>query len=534
MNTQVIITKKAGHDIPKGFLEVALKKCPTYLGLVTQDVVDGNPLLETSAENKTTNIDELVKTLAQLKDIPVSIQLGNMSQDFDPETDMMPFVFQVAGEGDAPPQDILAVQFEGDFPNYNKPSKGHTDEYNLWEDFVFPTLMEKLEASDDVDDFFRRLRLSTFEQAVMNTVSHRACCVFTPLTGEPIAFGRNELGGEYDWGTTSNTFGWGTQGKLEEAAGKAIDAVKKTGGRLARALGTTAVAAPTKEPAKEDKLPDGVHRVPDKTPDPNDPFAAWPDTSAKTHTMRKVPTGLQGNARNRWIRIFLNLGPNDELPKGYAHQNFVMPVLNDLAGFAQEDLSTNDEVKRLQSRVIAFQTPSGKADASAVSKQMKEATEDPAQVQQPKGKPAEQPADDKRPPSDFLPEMSADDAKAAADLVTEWATNPNAPKALEVQRIESKWPKFSAARGIKFSDMARWSIADIKLLGKKAPGALALAFVEMRLKVHELGGFEPDVSDKPMKDVTPKPADKQVEVPLAKPAASAPKGGRLARAKAIA
>lgn len=533
MNTQVIITKKAGQDIPKGYLQVALQKCPTYLGLVTQDVVDGQPLLETSAENKATNIDELMKTLAQLKDIAVSIQLGSMSQDFDPETDMMPFVFQVAGEGEAPPQDILAVQFEGDFPNYNKPGKGHTDEYNLWEDFVFPTLMEKLEASEDVEDFFRRLRLATFEQAVMNTVSHRACCVFTPLTGEIIAFGRNELGGEYDWGTTSNTFGWGKQSGLDKAAEKAIDAVKaavKPMGRLARAMGSTAVDAPPVK--KEEALPDGVHRVPDKK-DPSDPFSAFEGTSSKTHTMRKVPTALQGNARNRWIRIFLNLGPNDDLPKSYTHKDFVMPVANDLSGFAQEDLSTNDEVKRLQSRVLAFQTPSGKAAASDVSKQMKEVVEDPAQVQQPKSKPAEQPADDKRPASDYLPEMSADDAKAAADLVTEWATNPNAPKALEVQRIESKWPKFSAARGIKFSDMARWSIADIKLLGKKAPGALALAFVEMRLKVHELGGFEADVNVDPAK-IPAKPADKQVEVPPAKPAASSPKGGRLARAKATA
>lgn len=503
MNVQAIVEKKAGHDIPRGYLQAVQKNCPTYHGLTIRDTVDGEPLLETSAENKPFDLDTLCKTLAQLKDLDVTLSFGNIAKDFDPETDMMPFVFQTAGDDGA--QDILAVHLEGDFPNYSKPDKGHTDEYNLWEDFIFPTLLEKFEASQDNEDFFRRLRASSFEQAVMNTVSHRAACVFIPLTGDPIKFERNELGGSYEWGNVSNTFGWGTQSSLGKAAEAAVAVVKK-GGRLARAMGSTAVVAPPAEPEKKVDNPPGVHNVPE-----NDPFKAFPETSAKTHTMVEVPVGLQGNARNRWVRTFLGLSTEAALPKGYDRKGWKMPIPLDLVGFAQENPTTNDDVKRLQSRIVRFRSPGSEEDAQPV---IEEKNPDPKK------------AELQRPASDFLPEVSADESKIAADLVTEWATNPKAPTAKEVMNIEKKWPLFTVSRGIKLENVARWSIAEKKMFAKKCPNDAARLISELLLKLDEHEEFKPQVESKP--------GDKQVEVQPeapAKPMATPAKGGRLARAK---
>src|ERR1700742_296477 len=120
MNMQAIITKKAGHDIPRGYLQQALQNCPTYLGMAIQNPATGSEpaLLESTAEQKRYDVDELCKILAQCKDVPVVLQLGKMDQDFDPVSDMMPYTFQVAGETkDDPPEDVLAIFLEGDFPN---------------------------------------------------------------------------------------------------------------------------------------------------------------------------------------------------------------------------------------------------------------------------------------------------------------------------------------------------------------------------------------------------------------------------------
>jgi len=532
MNTEVIIVKNAGHDIPRGYLQVALKNCPTYLGLTVQgDDGNGQPLLETSAERKTYDVDELVKILETMKDVRVVLQLGNMQQDFDESSDMMPYTFQIAGEGkEDPPTDILAVHLEGDFSEYSKPGEGHTETYNIWDEYLFPTIQEKFEAADDLDNFFERLRQPSFQKAVLNAVGHRGVAVFVPQFGEIVAFGRNEeLGGEFSWGTSSNHFNWGKNTVLENA----VTAVKKTGGRLARALGTTAVSPPSPEPTPQPDPKEHVHKTdasPKKLNDPkkddNDPFARWPGTSSKTHTMVAVPVGLQGNARNRWIRTFLGLGPEGELPKGKDHKDFKIPVLNELMGFAQENISTNDEVKRMQSRIVRFQTPASDADAQPVNH--------PGQVAQPKKEDADS---EVRPAADYLPDMSADDKKIAVDLATEWATNPKKPKALEVQSIVAKYPKLSTTTGIRFSDYGRWTIADAKLLGKKAPNALALAFVELQSKLFELGAFEPVVNTEPSDGKQSKEESKSQASPgaQAKPGpAQAKTGGRLARAKGTA
>lgn len=519
MNTSVIIRKKKDFDIPRGYLQEALKKCPTCFGIAVRDSNEGNATIDITAEARNIALDELVKVLAGCKDVDVVLTLGNMVQDFDKESDLQPFLFQQAVEGEEQPENILAVFLEGDFPNYCKPGKGHTDEFNLWEDFMFPMMLDQFDlANSDVDDFYARLRKSTFEQAIMNTVSHRAAVVLLPLDGEPIAFGRNDLGAEFDWGATSNRFGWGDPTKLEQAAEAAISTVKKAGGRLSRLMGTTAVSADPEPGEKKN----GATTV--KTVEKESVFDAWPGTSAKTHTMMKVPGGLQGNARNRWIRLFLGLDSQAELPKSKDHSNFMLPIPNTWLGFAQEEVTTNDDVRQLGVKLKSFQ------ETGTVSQNHTTAVKNPA-ASPPAQAPKKEKEEPTRPATDFLPELSADEKKGAVEIVTDWATNPKRPTGLEVQRIESKWPVFSEMMGIKFEDMMSWSVADLKALGKKYPNALALAFSEMRLKVHELGtGVSVPAGDQKGHDGTEKKVNEQVTNPPAgNGTAPAKKKSRLAQ-----
>lgn len=531
MNTHVIITKEPDQTIPRGYLQEALKQCPTCIGITIQDKNGDEPTLECTAQYKSMNVDDLMKIVESCKDVRLVLVLGKMDQDFDPVSDMQPFVFQQKVEGEEEPQNILAFHVEGDFPNYSKPGKGHTDEYHFWEDCVYPTIEEKFFASENLTVFYSKIAGSPMKQMCENPIGYRGVCVFVPLEGDIIAFGRNDIGGKFEWGTTSNTFNWGNATKLEKAAETAVEAVKKTGGRLAKLqqlMGTassvpaTSVPSspvPDKEETKITTDKNGVHH----TSGGDDPFKAWPGTSSKTHVMRPPPAGLQGNARNRWIRLFTNNEKGD-LPKNKDHKDFKCPVPLALDPFAQEDLTTNEQVKDLVDRVKKF--PGSKSDA--VSQQMAKANEE---VKNPPAQTA-----NNRPTDDFLPECPVDEGKVSVDLVTEWATNPKAPTSLEVQRIEAKWPKFTESRGITLANVSRWTIAEKKLFTKKCPNDAARLISELVLKLHEYGAFDPTAETNTDKtpdvevNVTGKEDDKSKNNTSPKPGpAPAKKTGRLSR-----
>lgn len=518
MNTATIIHKKAGQDIAPDFLALAMKQNQTAFGICLQDKVAGkDPILDLMGKAKALTADTY-NAIEGIRDIPAVIWLANLNEHFDKVNDLQPFDFQMIGEKDkdgvAPdPESVLCIFIEGDFPKYNKPDQGHTDEYNLWEDYLFPTLLEKFElANGDVEDFYARLRTKQFSDSILNTIGHRGVVMLVPLDGDPIVVKHNELGAEYAWGSVSNRYNYGDKSateKVADAATAVVSAVKGRTSRLAKALGTTAPAslpvlpdAPKKEEKKDN--PPGVHTIKSNKPLSGNVVALTP------------PSGLQGNARNTWIRTFMGLGQDDPLPKDKDHSGFKVSVPTELVGFAQEPITTKEEARALQSRVKSFL-----ADGAVI-----EETPKPDEVKNPPKEDREKPADS-RPTQDFLPDISADDKRGAVDLVTGWASKPKdkTPSALDIQRIESKWPPLSTTMGIKFEDMCRWPIADLKMLAKKYPDVMALAFVEMRLKAMENTGVKLDTAPKP----EVKTPDKQVEVPSVKPGPAPAKTSRLAR-----
>lgn len=475
MNTNVIITVKAGEVPSREFIEHALKNCPSCFGVTIQNEDGEDSSLEFAAECKNISVDKLMETLEACKDVRVVLTLGNLVGDFDAVDDLQPFKFQQAVEGEDP-KDILHIFLEGDAPEYTKTGEGHTEMYNLWEDFVFPTLLEKFEASSDLDKFYSKLETSAFQQSILHCFSHRGVAVFVPLVGDPIAYGKNELGAEYAWGTTSNTFGWGDAVKKP-----VIGAVTKAKSKLAGLLGSSATPKETpkeKEDPKEEKTKvddKGVHHIIDK--------------SNTGMTRVKPPAKLQGNARNAWIRLMTEQyeGP---MPAGSASKDYTVEVPDNILPFAMEDLSTKDQVRQLTKRVKA-------ARAGATMEKAHEQIQDPKVTEKP-STPAEKPAEktpaqeEKRPASDFLPDLSAEAKKGSVDLVTDWATRPTEkmPTAMEILSRESKWPAFTAMMGIQSSDMLNWQIADIKELSKKYPDAMALAFLEMKSIAIANGAFK--------------------------------------------
>ncbi len=507
MNASVIIKIAAGFVPPAAYIEQALKHCPTCFGIAIKDGEGDNAVIDVVREHKSISVEKMMAVLEGCKDNEVILTLGNMSQDFNPDEDMMPFVFQQAASGEEEdPENILAVFLEGDASNYSKVGEGHTETFNLWEDLIFPTISEKFEASADLFAFYDKLRTSAFKQTIENAFSHRGVAVFMPLIGDVISLGRNDLGNTFDWGKTSNTFGWGA----ETTKPKTAKAGGKLKGRLANLIGGT----PEKETHTTDDK--GIHHIPEQKKE--EPKAIISE-GHKGPMIMKPPAKLQGNARNSWIRLFTGQfeGP---MPADHHKKDFTVEVPENLVPFALEDVSTKDQVRSLGKRVNAARTAS-KMDTAH------EQIQDPKVVET---KPAEAPAQpqvegdvDTRPVSDFLPDLSADDKKGSVDLVTDWATRPSdkMPNALDIQRIESKWPVFSSMMGIKAVDMLNWGIADIKELAKKYPDAMALAFLEMKSIAVANGAFKEHFETlQKAKDKKPEPAkvEKKEEIVAAKPA----------------
>lgn len=482
MNHSVIINKKVGEIPARGYLLEALKNCPSVHGVAIQDKEGDKPVLDVLTKAESISIDKLMEMMTAIKDLPAVVTLGKMDQDFDKENDPMPYVFQQAvvnEDGTKDVEDILAIFVEGDAPNYAKVGEGHSETYNLWEDFIFPTLLEKFEdAGCDVDAFYKKLRSSVFQQQMLNVFHHRGVVVFVPRDGEIIAYGKNEIGGEFPWGTTSNHFNWtGAEGIVAKATATVSAVAGKAKSRLAAITGSSTVTPPAEPAIKTDN--NGVHHIdPPKT-----------DTAVKVPapagtTAMKPPTKLQGNAKNAWIRLMggFNEGP---MPVGHNHADFVVHVPNSILEFAKKDVSTKDQVtsmkkdvaKALAKAPISNDAIAAAHDEATKVNDQKETIQDPKKT----GKPEV---------IDYLPEITANDKKKTVDLVTEWATLPKRPSVLDVQKIESKWPKFTTSMGIELKDMLGWTMVEKKKFCRELPDAAALAMSELALWAIDHGALE--------------------------------------------
>lgn len=523
MNTSVIITKKAGEVPARGYMQAALTACPTCYGIVIQDKDADNgdaPILDIMASASSVTIDKMMETCEAIKDCTAVITLGKMTQDFNQDDDPMPYVFQQSVEGEAEPQNILAVFIEGDAPNYTKVGEGHTETYNLWEEFIFPVLLEKFEASADLPSFYDKLRTSSFQQSMLNVFGHRGVVVFAPLEGEPIAYGKNDIGGEFPWGTTSNTFSW----TGESLATKAKAVVGKAKSRLVAITGAASSPAATSSVSTDDK---GIHHVgPAPKTDTAIPAHAGHGTTSGMVPM-KPPSKLQGNARNSWVRLFAEVfeGP---MPVGHNHANFVVQVPANLVEFASRDVSTKDQVKSLGkevAKVRAKMTPIGNDAIAAAHDEAVKINEQKPTIQDPKKTSTA--------PIDYLPDTSADERKKATEFVTELATLPKRPTALEVQRIESKWDKFHIKHGITFNDMLGWTINERKRFCNLHPNEAAIAMGEFALWCIDHGALGATEMELDPKKVEVTPPNKQVEVQPAAPTVPAAPVTKKSRLTAI-
>lgn len=447
MNLATIVSVKAGHTVPRAYLELVLKNC-NVAGFAIQE--DGK--LTTDQNDVPPNIDDVLSLDEESKDCNRTYYFGNFGEGFNSD-DVQPFVMRV-GEDDS--EDILAIFAEGDFPGYTQ-ENGRSDEYNLMEEIILPTLMQSYEHCEgDLDKFFAGLDNKLFKKNLLNTGSHRCVFQFVPSSGDPVAIGNNDLGGEFEWGAVSQLHGY--------SEGKAAPAAPAKKGWWNRGSKATSTPAPKKEEeAKPDAAPD-----PKKT----ETAPVVPIKTADEYEEISPPPTLHGKPKKAWIRRQLGLSANDKLPAGWKEPNFKIRVKKRAVVHSLQDL---DKLGAVNTEA-ANDKPAATAKAGAPR----------TQINKPQGNKLKAAADAA---TQIMPILSAEERKEVDDYLTKYLNGSEVTNnPLEIQKEEQKYPYWSEATGRPFEEILSMPISLLFALAEMKPKAVVLMLIEARRKWVEASG----------------------------------------------
>lgn len=452
-NIQTVITKNAGHVVPKELLELILKKKPNAFGYVVQD----GEGLSIGREEGTPEMVDLETMNTETVDYRSILTFGWMSEGFNKE-DLQPFALY---DGEQP---FLAFALEGDFPKYDT-NNGRTQEWNVVSEIIAPSLSDICELTGgDVEKLLAAIGKPMFNNNFLASMHHRGVLKILAPTGDfaPVQF-KNELGEVYDWGTTSQRHGYGDA--VQEPA-KAEEPKKRFsfGSKKAEAPSAPKEAAPQDVATKGDAPRTSVPAVKAEAK-PTGPMPVRP------------PDWCHKNDDKRsWYQMVAG-----SLPSGWKKNIPVMPV---------EGVSPPAKIEDLD----AWRASRKKATISATT-----VTPAPAKTETSAGpvKTAEEVKAIKA--EENLPIIPAKDMEKVLDFVAKHLdgqsvqmTNPE-----DIQAIEKKFPALSECLGLKPQDLLNWSPSGLFALAKHDNRAMVLMALEFRnlwrktLKEEDLVGSAP-------------------------------------------
>lgn len=497
MNTSTIIHLPPGRTADTAFLAEAVVKFPTVFGFAFQQ----DNQLEEEVHAKAWKAEEIQEILEYAKDGHRVIMMGNWPNAKLPE-DIQPYVLR-----DTQDQPILAMFMEGDFAGYAGIQEGHTDEYNVSDEVVFPRIEKAWKDADcDFDKFVEELRGGAVARTLKNSFKHRGYFLLLPRVGDPIIIAENEIGATYSWGSASNVEGL----SYKEAAPAAE---VKEGGNLSfldrmrgkKASAEPVVTPPPVPPVKPVENKPGLPGVkPTSTPAAT-PVKPETDTSIPLVQM-SPPKDLTGGAKNHWLRLFNGKNPGD-LPPDHQSNKVAIWVHPSMVEFAKRQVASTKDMRKLVEEVKHAQKGGEPKDFKASDG--KSTTREPA--------------------TNYVNTSTVLDVKdkeKAVGLLAGFLDKKLSP--LEIQKMESKWPSFSDEVGVSFEELLFLSADQImKLLdGNKIATAMVIQFRRKfiegtNLKLEDLvtgssKGEEPkDTNTEVVNDRGQKAADRPTEKPAA-------------------
>lgn len=438
---QTIIHKKAGQMIDENFLELALRRCPTVSGYAIRSLIDNKPLIEADQYDRSVPIEGMLLVNTQAKGDEAIFYLGNITQKglTALKEDVQPYTLFATDpeKPDDPGTALVSFCVEGDFPKFSDPESGHTDEYNFAHEIIIPKLAEFFEdAEQDIGKFVAKMHKPSFEKDLMAYVGYRATFIFLPLEGDPIAFGNNTLGGEFEWGSASQVHGFSTTANQEPSPiTNAVSAVKKK---------FDAFGGKKQDPVTTDDK--GIHHVGNTT------IKDLKSSAAKgTRVAIKPPPKMEGTARNRWIRLF----NNNELPKNHLAKNLELMVEPEMAPYAQRVVTTIAEITALEQEMRTGLKTTTPKDMTHPGSMKQAQTEIKAAN-----------AGGSYPPYTAI--LTDKEMMADTSVLAGFMDRDKVPSYLEIQKSEAKDPTFSESMGVPFKDTIFWSKQDTINLSHKS------------------------------------------------------------------
>lgn len=448
-NLQTVITKNAGHEVPKELLELILKKKPNVFGYVVQD----GEGLSIGREEGTPEMVDLENMNTETVGLRSILTFGWLDQGFNKE-DILPFALY---DGENP---FLAFALEGDFPKYDT-NNGRTQEFNLVSEIIAPSLSDICELTGgDVEKLMAALGKPMFNNNFLAAVGHRGVLSILAPTGDFANFSKNELGEVYPWGSTSMKHGFGDV--VQEPVKVEEKKPRFSFGKKA----TTPPALPkdvaTKGEGPKTSVPEvktvGATTIKDVKPTGPLPIRP-PDWCHKNDDKRSWYQAVAGS-----------------LPSGWKKNIPVIPAEGVTVPATIEDLNAW-RANRAKSTIAAGNTQTVKTETSAGAP--KTGAEVKAIRQE-----------------ENLPIIAAKEMESLLDFVAKHLDGQSVqmPKPDEIQAIEKKFPALSEALGLKPQDLLNWPVSGLFALGKHDYRALVLGFLEMRnlwratLKMEDLVG----------------------------------------------
>ena len=441
MNTRTIVTVNQGKTIPNEYLELVRKKCPSTFGFAIQ-LPDGTLVCESHPNMPDIKDFEVLQAGVNDKKGRLMMVFSNFPGNFE-EDDIQPWKLEI---DDKP---ALLMCCEGDFPDFDA-DKAHSNEYNLFDEIVFPRLAKAYtDSGEDLDKFYDILADVTFSKTLNKQYANRGVFCLMPTKGEIISHGHNEIGGTYPWGTVSVNHGYPKATAPIEKKG-ALSWMKGSKSTIREAAPVTVVDKVTLPPETDTAIEAGMSRC-------------YP------------PVGLQGKARNKWFRMFNAGSPmgKDGLPENHESSKCSILVKTPLLEYAKRP------IKDAKGLVILNSELKSKGLIDVLGETVddvdipitKTAPKSGADIKEKRASSA----------ADYLPIMSDKEKENAMGVMIPIVdrNNRSVPTPLELQKINSKFPAFSETVGIPDTDLLFITPKNAFDLDHKA---LVCAFIEVQQK----------------------------------------------------
>ena len=218
----VIVQRKAGTMIPNDYFEKVIKENPTAFGAVVVTEKDGKKLMQISTDTKPMSLEDFQTAQKAFMDNDITFYFCN-SESAVSLKDLSPHILIVKECEDNPEEEEPQVVafIEGNFPTHVQAGSSHPPEYHLARDYLVPKLEGMFEMCDgDLDKVVEQLKKPFFKKELMLNSVSRGYITLVTATGACLTFAQGDTAGEFPWGWTSNTYGFGKVAEKPPASEK--------------------------------------------------------------------------------------------------------------------------------------------------------------------------------------------------------------------------------------------------------------------------------------------------------------------------